>query len=250
MTFVKWHWTAATLALTACDPPEGALLDGATEDRTTIDLAVFDGSASDATDDRGAPTDSERDAGVSMTERDAPECDPSAHVDCFFSVQCSGGIVRQSAHAPYPCCTQEACARALQSGICWVGRHECATGACNPRRVTCDSRALYAEWNRRFQRLDLSLFCAGGGRRPGDRCAADDDCVPQVEGGSGRLRCDRDAGACTAGPRPSVAEGQPCVWDDDCGEGLRCDCDGAGAARCAVVPDAGAGHGGDSGADR
>ncbi|MDB4932445.1 MAG: hypothetical protein JWM10_4929 [Myxococcaceae bacterium] len=172
-----------------------------------------------------------RDTGVDVpvtTGIDA--CDPSAHVDCFFAVECSGGVARRSANSPYPCCNQASCSAAFAAGICWVGRTTCRDGCGPARRWRCDSAAVRARYS---MGGDLTDFCAEGGHAPGDRCTADADCAPQRASLPGRLRCDRDAGGCARAPRPAVDAGAACAYDDECAEGMVCGCDRDGApGRC------------------
>lgn len=157
-------------------------------------------------------------------------CDPSAHVDCFFAVECSGGVARRSANAPYPCCNQTSCSAAFAAGVCWVGRAPCSDGCGPARRWRCNAAVVRARYS---MGGDLTALCAEGGHVPGDRCSGDADCTPQRAGLPGRLRCDRDAGACERAPRPAVDAGTACTDDDECAEGMVCGCDSEGApGRC------------------
>lgn len=194
-------------------------------DVTTRDLdAVVDGAS-----DLGSPREE-----VGGT---TPACDRSAHVDCFFGETCVDGVVRLSAHAPYPCCNQAACLQALAADVCTIGRIQCAAGCGAPRRFGCNRAQRLAGYDPRFGHVpDLRDFCAEGGRSTGDRCVNDDGCSPWQPGLPGRLRCDRDAGVCVTAPLPVVPVGASCLLDEDCSAGMRCACDGVGGGRCALAP--------------
>lgn len=176
-------------------------------------------------------SDADADAAVTPDVADAADdvmCDPRAHVDCFGGITCSMGTAVRSHFGAYMCCSAQACGEAFGRGICEAGRMTCPTGNCDARRTACNEGNLVDIARRNLGMFDLSLLCAGGGRRAGDACFTDDNCAPQVEGAPGRLRCDRDAGVCVAAPRRATAPGAACVWDDDCADGDRCDCGGAG----------------------
>jgi hypothetical protein len=164
---------------------------------------------------------------------DVRTCDPRMHIDCFAGLSCRAGVVRRSAHAPYYCCDAAECRAAWARDVCTIGQLECPMRACDDRRLRCNGAALNAA-ARPGRSFDLGVLCVGGGRREGDRCRADADCAPQVEGAPGRLRCAPDRGVCVPAPRPSTATGAPCVWDDDCAAGDRCDCAGTGGTGARV----------------
>ncbi len=210
------------VAAIGCEPDDApSTTDAAVDAPSTTDAAV------DATPDAA-------DAAETPDAVADVACDPSAHVDCFGGITCSMGTAVRSHFGPYMCCSPRACSEAFGRGICEAERLACPTGNCDARRTACNGSNLVAIARRNLGRFDLSLLCAGGGRRAGDECATDDDCAPQVEGAPGRLRCDRDARACAAAPRPSTAPGEACVWDDDCADGDRCDCGDGGATRVCV----------------
>lgn len=162
-------------------------------------------------------------------------CDPSLHVDCFFSVTCTGGVVSRRANAPYPCCTPEQCERAYRSNICEVSRYECPSGACAMARVGCFSSTDFIG----FISPSVATLCQGGGHRVGDECTLDRDCVPMEEEGPDRLVCDRGTQRCVSGPRPETASGARCTWSDECPAGTRCRCDTPGYGGTCVGTDAG-----------
>lgn len=224
-------------------PSSDASLD---EDLGGIDADVTaTGLAPDRPDVSEAPRDRGVDAWPDATSAPPDVCDPLAHVDCFFSVTCNGGTVLRTHHAPYPCCDTATCAAAYARNVCLAERVTCPSMGCNARRLACNELNLAREYQRTAGALDLTLFCEEGGRRVGDRCGSDEQCVPQAEGMPGRLRCDRDAGVCAPSPRPTVPRGIECIWDEDCAEGERCDCaatdGGASARRCAPAPGSDAG---------
>ncbi|MDB4927986.1 MAG: hypothetical protein JWM10_470 [Myxococcaceae bacterium] len=163
-------------------------------------------------------------------------CDPGAHVDCFFAVECSGGVVRWAPGQPYYCCDERRCSAAYQNGICWTRHETCSAGCGDMRRFGCDREAQMRRYQPSAGGGDLRDFCAEGGRTTGDRCAVDRDCTPSRPGLPGRLRCDRDAGACVTAPRPSVAIGAECLVDDDCADAMLCACESTTAGRCAARP--------------
>lgn len=235
---------AALSLASACGGREPPADDASPSDvADAVDAPLSD--IADASAERDSPDRTLPDVTMTAPDRAEPECDPSAHIDCFFAIACGGGMVQRSAHAPFPCCTAERCATAYTSDVCWVQHATCPSGACDARRLACNQPNLYARFTRGGE-VDLTLFCAGGGRRAGDRCATDDQCAPQVAGAAGRLRCDVDAGACVSAPRPTTPTWSECVWDDDCAEGDLCDCarvaGGVEARRClhASEVDAGA----------
>lgn len=161
--------------------------------------------------------------------RSPPSCDPSRHVDCFFNVECRDGMVRMTSGRPYPCCNDAQCQAALNANVCWGTRLACPEGCGPERRWRCNPGRLLEGYGSGQTPSDL---CAGGGKAPGDPCARDENCAPQRAGLPGRLRCDRDAGACVPAPRPSVDAGTGCLADDDCAEGMICSCEAGGAGRC------------------
>lgn len=187
------------------------------------------------------------DAANGDTPAVGPPPDVPCHVDCFGGMTCMGGTAKRSTWGGRDCCSSTTCGTPWLLDVCTISRVECPSRACDDRRLRCNSANLHA-LSRPDLAFDVSLLCAGGGHREGDRCVRDADCAPQVEGLSGRLRCATNT--CVRGARPSTATGAPCVWDDDCAEGDRCDCGGgAGTARVCVrdaQADAGPGDGGDA----